>query len=62
MARVGQYADRSRSPTIILEAVADYDLWIWHPYFGLPCTNNDINVLEVSNTFNSFVLHHHFDF
>ncbi|KAL5540431.1 hypothetical protein UlMin_044947 [Ulmus minor] len=32
----GQYAGRSGSPTIILEAVADYDLWIWHAYFGLP--------------------------
>lgn len=26
----GQYAGRSGSPTIILEAMADYDLWIWH--------------------------------
>ena len=42
----GQYAGRSGSPTIILEAVADYDLWIWHAYFGMPGTNNDINVLE----------------
>ncbi|KAL5543754.1 hypothetical protein UlMin_007538 [Ulmus minor] len=32
----GQYAGRSGSPTIILEAIADYDLWIWHAYFGLP--------------------------
>ena len=45
----GQYAGRSGSPTIILEAVADYDLWIWHAYFGLPGTNNDINVLESSH-------------
>ncbi|XP_059288995.1 uncharacterized protein LOC132042487 [Lycium ferocissimum] len=30
----GQYAGRSGSPTIILEAGADYDLWIWHAYFG----------------------------
>ncbi|CAA7031950.1 unnamed protein product [Microthlaspi erraticum] len=47
----GQYAGRSGSPTIILEAVADYDLWIWHAYFGLPGTNNDINVLEASHLF-----------
>ncbi|KAE8726216.1 putative UDP-glucosyl transferase 73B3 [Hibiscus syriacus] len=47
----GQYADRSGSPTIILEAVADYDLWIWHAYFGMPGANNDINVLETSNLF-----------
>ncbi|KAM6553080.1 hypothetical protein CsatB_013842 [Cannabis sativa] len=39
------------SPTIILEAVANYDLWIWHAYFGLPGSNNDINVLEASHLF-----------
>ncbi|XP_020263037.1 putative nuclease HARBI1 [Asparagus officinalis] len=49
----GQYTGRSGSPTIILEAVADYDLWIWHAYFGMPGTNNDINVLESSNLFSN---------
>ncbi|KAK2648264.1 hypothetical protein Ddye_015753 [Dipteronia dyeriana] len=49
----GQYAGRSGSPAIILEAVADYDLWIWHAYFGLPGTNNDINVLEASHLFSN---------
>ncbi|XP_018462223.1 uncharacterized protein LOC108833285 [Raphanus sativus] len=49
----GQYADRSGSPTIILEAVADYDLWIWHAYFGMPGSNNDINVLESSLLFSN---------
>ncbi|XP_073291048.1 uncharacterized protein [Primulina huaijiensis] len=49
----GQYAGRSGSPTIILEAVADYDLWIWHAYFGMPRTNNDINVLESSSLFSN---------
>ncbi|XP_075507568.1 uncharacterized protein LOC142544399 [Primulina tabacum] len=47
----GQYAGRSGSPTIILEVVADYDLWIWHAYFGMPGSNNDINVLGSSNLF-----------
>ncbi|KAM6543261.1 hypothetical protein CsatB_007708 [Cannabis sativa] len=46
----GQYAGRSGSPTIILEVVADYDLWIWHAYFGLPGSNY-INVLETSHLF-----------
>ena len=32
-----------------MEVVADYDLWIWHAYFGMPGTNNDINVLESSH-------------
>ncbi|XP_057803242.1 uncharacterized protein LOC131018542 [Salvia miltiorrhiza] len=30
-------------PTIILEAVASQDLWIWHAFFGTPSSNNDIN-------------------
>ncbi|KAK3189516.1 hypothetical protein Dsin_029077 [Dipteronia sinensis] len=47
----GQHAGHSGSPTIILEVVVDYDLWIWHAYFGLPGTNDDINVLEASHLF-----------
>ncbi|KAK6778114.1 hypothetical protein RDI58_024832 [Solanum bulbocastanum] len=31
----GQYTGRNGSSTIILEAVADYDLWIWHAYFAV---------------------------
>ncbi|XP_073121824.1 uncharacterized protein [Henckelia pumila] len=51
----GQYAGRSGSPTIILKSVADYDLWIWHAFFGMPGSNNDINVLEESNLFSNLV-------
>lgn len=29
-------------PTVILEAVASYDLWIWHALLGLPGALNDI--------------------
>ncbi|XP_024011309.1 uncharacterized protein LOC112086573 [Eutrema salsugineum] len=47
----GQFAGRSGSPIIILEAVADYDLWIEHAYFGMPGSRNDINVLKASNLF-----------
>ncbi|XP_044355668.1 uncharacterized protein [Triticum aestivum] len=38
-------------PTIILEAVASHDLWIWHAFFGVPGSNNDINVLNQSPLF-----------
>ncbi|XP_021744431.1 uncharacterized protein LOC110710446 [Chenopodium quinoa] len=31
-----QYAGRSKTATLILEAVADQDLWIWHAFFGMP--------------------------
>ncbi|KAL0006135.1 hypothetical protein SO802_013696 [Lithocarpus litseifolius] len=47
----GQYSGHIREPTIVLEAVASYDLWIWHAFFGLPGSNNDINVLERSPIF-----------
>ena len=50
----GQYCGHVREPTIILEAVVSYDLWIWHAFFGLPGSNNDINVLERSHVFNEF--------
>ncbi|KAJ0824976.1 putative harbinger transposase-derived protein [Helianthus annuus] len=47
----GMYIGHIREPTIILEAVASYDLWIWHAFFGMPGSLNDINVLERSSIF-----------
>jgi hypothetical protein len=38
-------------PTLILEAVASHDLWIWHAFFGVAGSNNDINVLQQSSIF-----------
>jgi hypothetical protein len=45
------FTGRGKHPTMILEAVASYDLWIWHAYFGMPGSCNDINVLRLSNLF-----------
>ena len=47
----GQYSGHIHEPTIILEAMASFDLWIWHAFFGLPGSNNDINILEWSLIF-----------
>lgn len=47
----GMYSGHIHEPTIILEAAASYDLWIWHAFFGLPGSHNDINVLEHSSVF-----------
>lgn len=47
----GQYSGHYHEPTVILEAVASYDLWIWHAFSGLPGSHNDINVLERSSVF-----------
>jgi len=40
-----------KEPTIILEAGASVDLWIWHAFFGMPGSHIDINVLQRSNIF-----------
>lgn len=47
----GTYTGRSRKPTIVLEAVASYDTWIWHAFFGIPGAQNDITVLGRSPLF-----------
>ncbi|KAG2305248.1 hypothetical protein Bca52824_033899 [Brassica carinata] len=42
----GMYSRGTDKPTIVLEAVASYDLWIWHAFFGAPGTMNDLNILD----------------
>ncbi|XP_018466154.2 uncharacterized protein LOC108837624 [Raphanus sativus] len=51
----GQYSRGSDKPTIVLEAVASYDLWIWHAFFGSPGTFNDINILDRSPVFDDII-------
>ncbi|CAA7029170.1 unnamed protein product [Microthlaspi erraticum] len=51
----GQYSRGSGKPTIVLEAVASYDLWIWHAFFGPPRTLNDLNVLDRSPVFDDII-------
>ena len=47
----GMYRGHKKEPTIILEAVASKDLWIWHAFFGMLGSHNDINVLQRSPIF-----------
>ncbi|XP_021999451.1 uncharacterized protein LOC110896359 [Helianthus annuus] len=52
----GQYTQGDHGhPTIMLEAVASHDLWIWHVFFGMAGSNNDINVLNQSLVFNQIL-------
>uniref|UniRef100_A0A0D3E2P9 NAD(P)-binding domain-containing protein n=1 Tax=Brassica oleracea var. oleracea TaxID=109376 RepID=A0A0D3E2P9_BRAOL len=51
----GQYTRGSGKPTIVLEAVASQDLWIWHAFFGPPGTLNDLNVLDRSTVFDDIL-------
>lgn len=48
VAHHGQYQDRSSKRSIILEAIATADLWIWHAFVGVPGSCNDINVFDRS--------------
>ncbi|GJV86576.1 ALP1-like protein isoform X1 [Tanacetum coccineum] len=42
----GQFKRRDKKyPTIMLEAVADQQLWYGHVYFGVSGANNDLNIL-----------------
>jgi hypothetical protein len=40
-----------KHPTIILEVIIFYDCWIWHAFFGVTDSNNEINVLNQSLLF-----------
>uniref|UniRef100_A0A0D3AWM0 DDE Tnp4 domain-containing protein n=1 Tax=Brassica oleracea var. oleracea TaxID=109376 RepID=A0A0D3AWM0_BRAOL len=51
----GQYTRGSGKSTIVLEVVASHDLWIWHAFFRLPGTLNDINVLDRSPVFDDIL-------
>ena len=47
----GQYKGHVGACTVVLEAVASQDLWIWHSFFGMTGSHNDINVLQLSLLF-----------
>uniref|UniRef100_A0A453J9J7 Uncharacterized protein n=1 Tax=Aegilops tauschii subsp. strangulata TaxID=200361 RepID=A0A453J9J7_AEGTS len=46
---------QKKGSTIILEAVADQETWIWHAFFGMPGSLNDINVVNRSPLMNKIV-------
>jgi hypothetical protein len=51
----GQYKGHCKDATIILEAVASHDLWIWHSFFGLRGSLSDLNVLSRSPLFSRLI-------
>ncbi|KAI5334101.1 hypothetical protein L3X38_024234 [Prunus dulcis] len=46
------YGNRKGQKSIILEAVAGFDTWVWHAFFGVAGSQNDLNVLGQSLVFN----------
>jgi hypothetical protein len=55
IAWAGQFQDKDKERSIILEAIADKSLWIWHAYFGMPSSNNDVIVLDRSPFVNNML-------
>ncbi|XP_071712673.1 uncharacterized protein [Rutidosis leptorrhynchoides] len=50
----GQYTQGDNQKlTLKLEAVASYDLWIWHAFLEMTGSSNDINVLNQSPLFDN---------
>ncbi|XP_008230763.1 PREDICTED: uncharacterized protein LOC103329998 [Prunus mume] len=48
----GDYRNRKGQKSIILEAIASFDTWVWHAFFGVAGAQNDLNVLGQSPVFN----------
>jgi len=46
---------KDKYPTVCLEAIVDERLYFWHAFFGIPGSQNDINVLDQSDLFENLV-------
>ncbi|XP_008243888.1 PREDICTED: uncharacterized protein LOC103342099 [Prunus mume] len=46
-----EYGHRKGQKSIILEVVASFDCWVWHAFFGVAGSQNDLNVLGQSPMF-----------
>lgn len=45
-----EFKGKDKWPNVVLEAICDGELWIWHAHFGSPGSYNDISVLDTSAT------------
>ena len=44
----GSFKGKEKKPTIVLEALCDYNRWFWHASFGYAGTLNDKTILDLS--------------
>ena len=56
VAWASQFQDKDKERSIISEAIADKSLWIWYAYFGMPGSNNNVNVLDRSLFVNNMLI------
>jgi len=52
---VSGHDSKKKSPSLVLEAVADYNMWFWHASFGYAGSLNDLNILNLSPFLESLV-------
>jgi hypothetical protein len=50
----GTHSGKAGFPTLVLEAMADHNMWFWHASFGWPGTFNDINIWNGSSLHEAF--------
>ena len=58
----GKYKGKEKQPEVVLEAVTDQSLWIWHIFFGRADKLNDINILKQSSLFKGHISGKSWDF
>ena len=54
VAHQGQFQGKESMPTLVMEAVSDYNLRIWHYSLGWPGSLNDINIWDRSTLLQRF--------
>ena len=47
--------ESGRGPTVVLEALCDYNMWFWHASFGYAGSLNDLNILNLSPFLESLI-------
>jgi hypothetical protein len=50
-----QFQNKDKKRKLILEAIIDQTLWIWHSFFGMLGSNNNINILDRSLIANDMI-------
>ncbi|XP_026397075.1 uncharacterized protein LOC113291797 [Papaver somniferum] len=53
--RQGTYRGKEKHSSMVLEALASYDLWFWHAFFGMPGSNKNLNVLAHSPLYDNMI-------
>jgi hypothetical protein len=53
--RLANLKIKTKKHLIILEALADHSIWIWHAFFSMLGSNNDVNVLDKSLLINNML-------